>query len=142
MRQLLPRHDGSKPSSIRPNARGDSRDDLIIGPAAKAGFLVWRQIAPDDGPDAGNRESDIGTCQRAGKVRLAQEIARRMAVVAAGDGGEILATLDLRVCRRGSGGAKNRGRGNSLTVDLRGQNAPDVAMSPIDRIGEVQSRPG
>jgi hypothetical protein len=65
MRQLLPWHDGSEPSSIRPDARSDGRDDLIVGPTAKPCLFVWRQIAPDDGADAWNRESDIGTRERA-----------------------------------------------------------------------------
>ena len=47
--------------------------------------------------EAGNFEANFGTAERARKVRFAEEIARRVAVVAAAEAGEIFSAVRLRV---------------------------------------------
>ncbi len=95
VRQLLPRHDRREPSSIRPDARRERGDDLFVGPVAEPRRLVRREIAADKSAKTRNRESDIRAREPARKVRFAEEIARRVTVIAARDGHEILAPLDL-----------------------------------------------
>ena len=70
MRQPLPWHDRSKPSSIRPDACGDGGNDLIVGPIAKPCLLVRREIAADEGAEAWNGKSDIGARERGEKSGL------------------------------------------------------------------------
>ena len=87
----------------------DRGDDLRVGPAAEAGLLVRRQVGADEGAEARQLEADVGAAEVARHVRIAEEVARRVAVVATRDGDEILAARD----RRGIGGIGDQGHAES-----------------------------
>ena len=63
-------------------------------------FLVGRQVWPVEHAHARDLETDLGTAEVALLVRLAEEISRRMAVMATAEGREVLAESDGILRRR------------------------------------------
>jgi hypothetical protein len=56
-----------------------------------------RQVGAVKHAKPGDFEANLGACEITSRVRFAEEIARRMAIIATGNARQILATLDLRV---------------------------------------------
>src|SRR5581483_11586828 len=121
LRQLgkgLPWHDGGELAPVGPHALLQRGHDLLLGPAAEAGLLVGRQIGPVEDAEVRYLESHLLARQRTGHVRLAEEVAGRVAVDTAAELHEVLAArnLDARAlrlgrlcCRNGDGNGRQRG---------------------------------
>ena len=70
-------------ASSRPSGRTPVRsdlDDVVLAPVAEAGFPVGGEVRTVEHPEPRNLETDLGTAEKARRVRLAEEVARRMAV--------------------------------------------------------------
>ena len=128
----MPRHDRRQHAAVRPGALLESGDDLGVGPGAKPGLLVGCQVGAMKDAEARNLEADVGAAEKARHVGLAEEVARRVAVVAAGDVHQILAPLDRRI-----GGECPRRR-RTRQDERRGRGAPRIA---VDQFSSRSTRP-
>src|SRR6185437_10192479 len=86
--------------------------------------------------EARQLEADVGAAEIARHVGLAEEIARRVAVVAARDGDEVLAACDGR--RVGGLGNCGRQQGRTQSGQRRGDGF-DVHKSPLFQAGWMLS---
>src|SRR6185437_14870532 len=57
-------HDRREPAAVRPDARGEGRYDLDLGPGAVTGLFVQHKLAPHEYGRPSNRKADIGAGQR------------------------------------------------------------------------------
>jgi hypothetical protein len=73
MRKSVPRHDRRQCAAVRAHPGLDRGDDLLCGPTADAGFLVGRDVGPDQKPRGQESQSprpirrESATCQASRK---------------------------------------------------------------------------
>src|SRR5262245_28399733 len=81
-REGAPRHDRRQDAAVWPHTGLQRGDDLGARPGAKPGFLVGREVWAMEDAKIRDLESDLGAAEIARHVRFAEEIARRVTVVA------------------------------------------------------------
>src|SRR5262245_48066417 len=97
----MPRHDWGEHAPVGALARLQGGDDLRDRPVAEPGGLVGCQVGADEGAKPRHLEADVGAAKEPRLIRLAEEVSRRVAVVAAGDRDQVLAARELLVGGRG-----------------------------------------
>ena len=110
----------TRPSGRAPVVNAVAISSIVQPPRPVS--LTGVRFRADKGAKLRDLEPDIGTAEIAGHIRFSEEIARRMAISAVAECGEILSALDLAL-GIGRGGLNRRAR-QSVSASSRGVPSP------------------
>ncbi len=132
----LDRHGRADDGAVRPAPVADGVADLLVRPAADAGFLVLRDVGAD------RMEHGRGEHEPAGKAHaLAGRAGDGVAVVAADDRvHQVGAALELRL-RRGQPGMEQHGRRKGERAGTHGTPHREMHCSPLRCPADFQAGP-
>jgi hypothetical protein len=93
----MPGRDRRKSAAVRPRSYLQGRDDPLRGPVADARLPVRRDVSSGERAEARNLECYARPTKELRHIRLAEEISRRMAIIAQSESDQIFASVGVRV---------------------------------------------